>query len=117
MQTGSDEEGLKKWPCSWVNDCKKESYGQKWAFEGKINRKLEEILWEDEDGKLNFDTQEETIEQMNVNKDSRRVERPRVFLLRLLSDFSGAINSGQFSLLTLFDVSYAFESVGHSIIV
>src|SRR5678815_196014 len=46
----------------------------------------------------------------------RRNHSTETLLLRLLSDFYSAIDRGQVTLLALFDVSSAFDSVDHSIL-
>ena len=46
----------------------------------------------------------------------RRNHSTETLLLRLLSDFYGAVDRGQVTLLSLFDVSSAFDSVDHSIL-
>ena len=46
----------------------------------------------------------------------RRNHSTETLLLRLLSDFYSAVDRGQVTLLALFDVSSAFDSVDHSIL-
>lgn len=46
----------------------------------------------------------------------RRNHSTETLLLRLLSDFYGAMDRGQVTLLALFDVSSAFDSVDHSVL-
>ena len=46
----------------------------------------------------------------------RKNHSTETLLIRLLSDLYGAMNAGQISLLALFDVSSAFDSVDHSIL-
>ena len=46
----------------------------------------------------------------------RRNHSTETLLVRLLSDFYGAMDRGQVTLLALFDVSAAFDSVDHSIL-
>ena len=46
----------------------------------------------------------------------RRNHSTETLLLRLLSDFYSAMDLGQVTLLALFDVSSAFDSVDHSIL-
>src|SRR6218665_3062689 len=46
----------------------------------------------------------------------RKNHSTETLLIRLLSDLYGAMDAGQISLLALFDVSFAFDSVDHSIL-
>src|SRR6218665_2059584 len=46
----------------------------------------------------------------------RRNHATETLLVHLLSDFHGAVDCGQITLLALFDVSAAFDSVDHSIL-
>src|ERR1043165_1236641 len=46
----------------------------------------------------------------------RKNHSTETLLVRLLSDFYAAMDSGQITLLALFDVSSAFDTVDHSIL-